>query len=348
MKTIWYLLVKAYIKLGLFFYSKKTRVHGSENVPKKGAVLFAVNHPNGLLDPLVVATHSPRISHFLVRAAVFKKPLVKKFLATLNLMPIYRIRDGRNELSKNTAVFNECFEILKNKQALMIFPEGSHDKRRTIRPISKGFTRIVFGALEKYPTLKIQIVPVGLTYQKAGDYPSKIALHFGKPILANDYFNQKTPLDLKQIDLLKKAVRGQLKKLSVHISADENHEKTLQTAHKHHVDFTQVQLLNKALEKNTFTALKKEKNLLLPLYYLLAANSILPLLVWRIIRKKIDEIEFIDTFRFALMMTIFPIFYLLQTFLVWVFWSTEIAIYYLLISLVLGLIYTKTAPTPTE
>ena len=164
MKTLWYFFFKIIIKSSLFFYTKKVEVIGKEHIPSKGAVLFVVNHPNGLIDPLIVAVNNPRIQHFLVRAAVFKKPLVKKFLSTLNLMPIYRIRDGIEQLGKNQKIFEQCFSILNSQKALMIFPEGSHDKRRTIRPISKGFSRIVFGALERNPKLKIQIIPVGITY----------------------------------------------------------------------------------------------------------------------------------------------------------------------------------------
>jgi bile acid:Na+ symporter, BASS family len=142
LKKLWYTFVIFYIKTGLFFYTKKIKIVGKENIPKKGAVLFAVNHPNGLLDPLIVTTNTSRTTHYLVRAAIFKKPIVKKFLATLNLMPIYRIRDGVQEISKNAEVFNDCYDILNKQQALMIFPEGSHDKKRTVRILSKGFTRM--------------------------------------------------------------------------------------------------------------------------------------------------------------------------------------------------------------
>ena len=71
----------------------------------------------------------------------------------------------------------------------MIFPEGSHLRKRTIRPLSKGFTRIVFGALEQNPDLQIQIVPVGITYQNSSVFPSKVSLKYGNPVLANSYFN---------------------------------------------------------------------------------------------------------------------------------------------------------------
>ena len=51
---LWFRFVRFYVQLGLYFYAKKIRVVGIKNVPKKGAVLFAVNHPNGLLDPLII------------------------------------------------------------------------------------------------------------------------------------------------------------------------------------------------------------------------------------------------------------------------------------------------------
>jgi len=234
LKKLWYNLFKIYVRTGLFFYTKKIKIVGRENIPKKGAVLFAVNHPNGLMDPLMVTTNTPRITHYLVRAAIFKKPIVKKFLGTLNLMPIYRIRDGVKELSKNTEVFNDCYDILNQQQALMIFPEGSHDRRRTIRTISKGFTRILFGALEKYPELKITVIPVGVTYQNSSQFPSKVAINYGKPIVANDFYN---PNEINpSIKKIKEAVSSQLKELSVHIPFDENYDTTLQKLNNHLFD----------------------------------------------------------------------------------------------------------------
>ena len=225
MKTLWYNFIRLIIKTGLFFYSKRIRVFGKENIPSKGAVLFAVNHPNGLIDPLIVTTNILRKNHYLVRAAAFKKPMVKKFLATLNLMPIYRIRDGASQLGKNQEIFDNCFNIFNKGETLMIFPEGSHNRKRTIRPLSKGFTRIVFGAIDKYPDLQINVIPVGLTYQNASYYPTKVAVNFGKPISVNEFYNnEKQNISVVQ---LKNEVSFQLKKLSVHIKDDENYEAKL-------------------------------------------------------------------------------------------------------------------------
>ena len=64
--------VRCVIKSSLFFYTKRISVHGKVYVPKKGAVLFMVNHPNGLLDPLVVAVNNPRILHFWFKLRFLK------------------------------------------------------------------------------------------------------------------------------------------------------------------------------------------------------------------------------------------------------------------------------------
>ncbi len=345
MKKIWYAFFKLYIQTGLFFYTKKIKIVGKENIPKKGAILFAVNHPNGLLDPLLVTTNTPRITHYLVRAAIFKKPVVKKFLGTLNLMPIYRIRDGVKELSKNTEVFNDCYDILNKQRALMIFPEGSHDRRRTIRPISKGFTRILFGAFNKYPNLKIHVIPVGVTYQNSSQFPCKVAIHYGSPILANELYNPKEVN--KSVNAIKEAVSNQLKKISVHIPLDENYNAVLQNLNNHNIDFTNVAATNQMIQSGKVKVHASGYNYGKIFKVPFILNSIFPWIFWKIFSKKVDETEFIDTFRFGIGICVFPVSYLLQSIIVSHFYGITIAGIYFFATLITALIYCKSAATPT-
>ena len=219
-KKVWYESVKVFLKISLNFYANKIKIYGRENIPQKGAILFAINHPNALMDPLFVTSFNPRENHFLVRADVFKKPLIRKALASLNLMPIYRIRDGRKQLSNNEEVFKKCFNILKREETLIIFPQGGHSRDRNIKPLSKCFTRIVFGALEENQDLEISVIPVGITYQNSSTYPCKVSVKFGKAINAKQILNSN--LKPKAINILKRDVSKQLKKLTVHIPDDEN------------------------------------------------------------------------------------------------------------------------------
>jgi len=346
LKTLWYNFIRMIIKIGLFFYSKRIKVIGSENIPKKGAVLFAVNHPNGLIDPLIVTTNIFRKNHYLVRAAAFKNPILKKILSSLNLMPIYRIRDGASQLGKNKEIFENCFEIFKKGETLMIFPEGSHNIKRTIRPLSKGFTRIVFGALDKYPDLKITVIPVGITYQNASSYPTKVAVNFGTPILSEEFYN-KEELNLS-INSLKIEVSNQLKKLSIHIPDDENYNTNLSKLNSAQVDFTNIDKVNKMIISGNYPEKKNSrKDFLKPFYFLILINSIFPYLIWKKASKGVDEIEFIDTFKFGMNIVTFPLFYGVQTWLISHFFNKEIAFCYLIISLLTILIYSKFSVTNT-
>ncbi|WOC40636.1 1-acyl-sn-glycerol-3-phosphate acyltransferase [Polaribacter sp. HL-MS24] len=343
-QKIWYHLIWSYIKFSLFFYAKKIKIKGSRNIPKKGAVLFAVNHPNGLLDPLFVTTTNRRQNHFLVRAASFKNPLVKKLLESLYLMPIYRIRDGIQQLANNQEIFEKCYRILHKEESLMIFPEGSHNKKRSIRPLSKGFTRIVSGALERYPDLEVKVVPVGITYQHSSDFPAKVSVNHGQPIPTREIFTHNTPA--KAINLLKTAVTEQLKTLSVHIPDDENYETILNQLNEAQVDFTDVDVVNRMIRTGRIPKKKAaKKNLVKPLLYVILFNSLIPFLLWKIALKKIDEIEFIDTFRFGLNLLLIPLFYSLQALVIASFYGKLIGFFYFTVSAMLIVLYTKCAPT---
>ena len=301
-----------------------------------------VNHPNGLIDPLIVAVNNPRVQHFLVRAASFKKPLIKRFLESLNLMPIYRMRDGVKQLGNNKDVFDKCFTLLNNQKALMIFPEGSHDKRRTVRTLSKGFSRIVFGALEQNPALQIHIIPVGLTYQNPSFYPSNVCLHYGTPILANDFYK---PLIINsEIKRLKDVITSQLKTLCVHIPIDENYEKTLAKLSAANVDFTEVELVNSMITSSIISEREKKLNLVGFLKPFIILNSIIPWIIWKYTKSKIDEFEFIDTFRYGIGTITVSVNLMIQTYLASFFYQWILGLVYLASSLLLLLLYSKFQP----
>ncbi|WP_435262193.1 lysophospholipid acyltransferase family protein [Tenacibaculum sp. nBUS_03] len=346
MRIILYYIFKFFIKTGLFFYSKRIKINGNENIPKDGAVLFTANHPNGLIDPILIATHIKRKTHFLVRAAVFKKPIIAYFFDLLGMMPVYRIRDGIKELSKNEAIFNKCEELLAKNKTLLIFPEGSHNRKRFIRPLSKGFTRIIFQTLDRNPKTKLYIIPIGITYQNSSKYPSKVALNFGKAIKVNSYIDNKNRFEVTKT--LKKEVLEQLKQLTVHITDDNNYKEKLTKLNNANIDFTEIQEVNKLDLNTTITNSKNTFNYFKPLFFLIILNSVIPYTLWKIASKKIDEIEFFDTFRFGFNIVLFPVFYILQSLIINYLFNRKIAIIYLITSFLIVLVYTKLSPTPAE
>ncbi|MEQ9300317.1 MAG: lysophospholipid acyltransferase family protein [Cyclobacteriaceae bacterium] len=184
---IWFRGLRLYVKTGLHFYFKSIEVCGRENVPD-GPVIFTPNHQNAFMDALVLICHSDKEVHSMVRASVFNQPFLAWLLGTLNMMPVFRIRDGYQSLGRNEAVFDNCYDLLTGGKSLLIFPEGNHDLHRRVPPLSKGFTRIAFGAMEasNWQT-DLYIVPVGLNYSQHTKAGSRVRMTYCSPIALKDY-----------------------------------------------------------------------------------------------------------------------------------------------------------------
>lgn len=333
------------MKIGLFFLFKKISVYGKENIPEKGAIIFIGNHQNALIDAILVPTTNSRICHFLTRASAFKIDFVSKILQSLNMIPVFRVRDGFRTIEKNFEVFDQCIEILKLEKAIQIFAEGEHHLQRRIITLKKGFARIILGTLQKYPELPIYIVPIGINYDSHLNFPSSTSIYYGKPILANQFVDAKNP-DLK-FKKITNEVSNALKYLTLHVEDSANYNEIIVKLEALEVDYLNPFEANKLVESLETTSskkiVKKENSNWFATFHLIAKlNSVFPLLIWKYIKPKIQDIVFTNTYRFALITTIFPLFYLIQTAIIYLIFDIRIAIIYLLSSILLGIISAKT------
>ncbi|NCA86644.1 MAG: hypothetical protein EOM83_13930 [Clostridia bacterium] len=167
---------------------RRITISGRENIPKNMALIFAPNHQNALMDAMAVLLHVRQQPVWLARADIFGNPVINKILHFLKISPVYRIRDGKDNLAKNDEVFDLSMRVLKNKRALAIFPEGMHTFRRQSAPHKKAIPRIAFMAAEHEKfAMDIAIVPVGLFYSHYYHYHRRLLVQFGKPIYIKDY-----------------------------------------------------------------------------------------------------------------------------------------------------------------
>lgn len=221
----WYLFFRyGVVGTGLrFFYSKYTS-SGLEKVPKDKPLLFVPNHQNSFMDALLVANTSSAYLYFLTRAEAFKPAPLGWFLRSLNMLPVYRVRDGFSSVQKNNAIFDECFDHLADKCAVLVFAEANHNLKRRIRPLSKGFTRIAFGAEEKYNwDLDLQVVPVGLNYSCHRESRNHVHVHYGDPIPVKEYREQFLEDANEASQVLKDRVSEEMKKLTMHVESLGNY-----------------------------------------------------------------------------------------------------------------------------
>jgi 1-acyl-sn-glycerol-3-phosphate acyltransferase len=342
LKSLLLFCVKNYIKIGLFFYFKKIEVRKPFNLTKNDPILFLGNHQNALLDPLIMAVTSGRYTHFLTRAQVFKKPLVSRVLKGLQLIPVYRVRDGWQSIKQNNAIFNQCVSLLSNNQAVTIFPEGSHSLKRTVRPLSKGFTRIVLGAVNENPNTKLQLVPVGFNYEKATSFSDRALIWFGEPILVSkyDFTNENEAIKKLKADLHKDLTR-----LTTHIET-ENYDTTLSKLEALQVNFLEPETVNNCIAsqfKDCKAVPKKKATVLKPIFKtLLIITCIVPYVIWKLLAQpKVKEIEFMATFRFAIAITLVPLWMVLIAIILAILFSGSMALYFIISNLIIALLAVK-------
>jgi 1-acyl-sn-glycerol-3-phosphate acyltransferase len=172
-----YLAVRPPARLSFLLFFKRIELHGFENIPTDKPILLAANHPTGFIDPCLMAVVWPKQLHFLTRGDMFRKPLVRRILNSLNMIPIFRFRNGFSELKKNA----ETFKISSNKLAagahIMIFAEGTCTHERRLRPIQRGAARMALDTLSQHPALDLHIVPVGIHYSDATRWRTTACIH---------------------------------------------------------------------------------------------------------------------------------------------------------------------------
>ena len=327
------------MRLGFAFYFKKILISGTKNIPKNKAILFVANHQNALIDPLLIGAISPRELNFLTRADVFNKPLIKALLSTVNMMPIYRIKDGRSGLSKNEEVFQKCYKILNKNGTILIFPEGNHNIQRRLRILSKGFTRIILGTFENNPDQEIVVIPIGINYTNAKKFASSVHLVFGEPIPVHHEHTENTLNEASS--KLKNEVSEAMKKLITHIESTEHHDK-IAAAFKEE-EFLHPSKVNEKLHgiDHTHKEITTEENQFHFLRPFVMANSFIPIMVWKKLSPKIKEEEFIATWRFTIGITLFPICYMIQAGIIAYFFNGLTGYIYLALSFLIVYLYVK-------
>ncbi len=309
MKAIAYYFFKYWVTIALFFYYRNIKLKGLGHIPKNKAILFLSNHQNALMDILLIATKCGRKPWFLTRADVFKKTAFGPLFRFLQMMPIYRMRDGRASLSGNRAIFNECGTLLEQGEAILIFPEANHSLKRRIRPLSKGFTRIIAAALKKDPELDLLLIPVGQNYQTPRQAGDSAALYFGEPIAVQEYGKAEG-----RGMALKNEVFQKLTKLTTHISDEENYERMVTQLNDLGMDYTDPVASNQWLADKHATITAPRKSFGSPLFRLIFRLINFPMiLLWRVFLKpKVPEPEFDATFRFGFVLLAYPLMYFLS------------------------------------
>ena len=267
---------------------------------------------------------------------------MRKIFTFLQMLPIYRIRDGKTNMAKNQEVFDRCSELLLEDNYLLIFPEGNHNLKRQVRPLSKGFTRILFSALEKNPKADIQLVPVGMNYQSAAHFPDRCAHYFGRTIPVLDLYD---PEDLPSSAIrIRDMVQEELQTLTTHIGPELDYKATENALDALGVDYLRPKEVNATLTKlDDLKTKKRGSNLFSKIYKTVFEILNYPLIgPWRkYIKSKIKEKEFVSSARYLYSMVFYPLFYVLLFLILWLSIGFKVALLVVLGYILFNAIYVK-------
>jgi glycerol-3-phosphate O-acyltransferase/dihydroxyacetone phosphate acyltransferase len=174
-------LLRALFRRALRIFFRRVEIEGAERVPGSGPVIFIANHPNALVDPLLLLCFSPRPVSFLAKAPLFRMPLVGSFVRALGSIPVYRQQDPGTDLAKNRETFESARRLLAGGGSLALFPEGaSHDEPKLL-PMKTGGARIALGAAGR-AGVALSVVPASLYYTWKQRFRSSVLLTFGERI----------------------------------------------------------------------------------------------------------------------------------------------------------------------
>jgi len=175
-----YSFTKLLARLALPLFCRKLVIDDPEKLKEKGPLLLAANHPNSFLDSIIINTIFQEPVWSLARGDVFKKPFYIKLLKAFKMLPVYRTREGVENLSENYKTFESCLEIFKKNGIITIYSEGQCINEWHLRPLKKGTARLALKAWEE--GIPLRVIPVSINYSSFTRFGKNLFIYFGEPI----------------------------------------------------------------------------------------------------------------------------------------------------------------------
>jgi glycerol-3-phosphate O-acyltransferase/dihydroxyacetone phosphate acyltransferase len=171
--------ITAFFRMALRIFFRRIELLDFERVPRDRAVIFACNHPNGLVDPLFLLCFAGRPVSFLGKAPLFRYPVIGWLVRLFESIPVYRREDHTS--GSNQETFERSRAVLRGGGAIAIFPEGTTHDDPQLRELKTGAARIALGAGLDDMT----VVPTGIYYTAKHVFRSSALVVFGEPLHVN-------------------------------------------------------------------------------------------------------------------------------------------------------------------
>lgn len=184
---------------------------------QKGPLLIASNHPNSFLDAVIVSTLFKQPVHSLARGDAFAGKFFTKILSSFNMLPVYRMSEGAENLGLNYSTFDSCKHLFEENKIVLIFSEGRCVNEWHLRSLKKGTARLTIDTWKN--NIPLQVLPLGINYSSFRFYGKNIFLNFGNIISKEDLLSINS--DGKSINEFNEILKNELSKLVLEIDKDD-------------------------------------------------------------------------------------------------------------------------------
>ncbi len=219
---MFYSLIHKISVLAIKLFFNQISIQNKQIVPNTSPIIFVANHPNFFMDPLIIGSYCPRQLYFFAKSTLFNSPLKKRILTRLNLVPVYRKIDDKENMGGNVNSFNKGYRILENNGAFLIFPEGISVGKRVLGKIKTGAARIGLEAeLKNDFALNIVIIPIGLSYSDQVRFRSNIMIRFGSPIELSKFEKEYKRNEVETVKKVTLIIEKSLNNLTNYYQTDQ-------------------------------------------------------------------------------------------------------------------------------
>ena len=209
-----YELLRGTADIALRWYYADIAVQGRERVPLDGPLLVLANHPNALIDPLLVGTTVPRRVLLTAKATLFEHSALALLLRAVGVVPLRRAKDEVHDRTsrsvvpeRNAQAFAQVTSVLRARQVVLVFPEGlSHDDS-TLAPLKSGAARMALQA-SREGVAGIRLLPIGLVFEAKERPDSRVLVRVGDALDLDGWLAQHSAEPQELMDVLEARLRG--------------------------------------------------------------------------------------------------------------------------------------------